>query len=694
MASVFCSQAHPNVPGSRFCHRCGEPLGAVVAEVTVGGMLGDRYRIVKELGQGGFGKTYLAEDQHRFREACVLKEFAPQVQGREALKKAEELFEREAGVLYQLQHPQIPRFRELFRVQMVNGGRLFLVQDYVEGASYRELLQARLAQNQTFTEADVIQLFMHLLPVLQYIHTLGVIHRDIAPDNLILRSTDQMPVLIDFGGVKQIAVSVSAKVTPIPHPVTRVGKVGYAPVEQMDEGRVSPDSDLYALAVTAIVLLTGQEPDLWLNDRKATWKRQVKLSPQLGQMLDRMLASRPGDRFPSAEAVLQALRRIAPQPLAPAQRAASHPAPPPLPVPPPLLPPYKAAPAPTPSTRPTLAVTPVAPAYISAAQPTSPAAPPPTPAPMPVTKRFQPFWGVLFVLVLMGSATVGVWTTRDRWLPITGLGNGTGSAGTTDSPPNSPLSATEQSRQQSLSQRRRELGIDLAYLIRLTDESFYARYPELNHRSLTLGAEDAPWREKWDAIANEWLDVLEQTLSAAARKKLGSFGKGDREAMRQAVLKLNVGAEALNDLTDGRFFQRFPEWEGRDFLEKPIGQVWQAIAADQVDALQAGQTLARLQFPEGGKSDRVSGELEPGAGRVYLAELEAGQELRLELDAPANTLLSIYVPKPTPQVPLLLADSTQHRWRGRLPQSGFYEFVIVSRSDRPVRYRLRVATEE
>ena len=151
-----------------------------------GDILNSRYRILHQLGHGGFGRTYLAEDINRFNEPCVLKEFAPQLQGSFALEKAEELFEREAGVLYRLQHPQIPRFRELFRYKHQGKGRLLLVQDYVEGQTYHTLVNNRSQQEMQFSETEISQLLDQLLPVLEYIHSMGVIHRDISPDNLIL----------------------------------------------------------------------------------------------------------------------------------------------------------------------------------------------------------------------------------------------------------------------------------------------------------------------------------------------------------------------------------------------------------------------------------------------------------------------------------------------------------------------------
>ncbi len=249
----------------------------------------------------GFGRTYLAEDINRFRELCVLKEFSPQVQTAYVLKKAEELFQREATVLYKLQHPQIPRFRELFRSNFDGKEYLFLVQDYVEGQTYSSLLDERLQKGLRFTESEVIQLLLQILPVLEYIHSLGVIHRDISPDNLMLRKTphtspyqgrteEGLPVLIDFGGVKQVAAVVVSQyyqpdtgaVTP---PATLLGKFGYAPPEQMQTGLVEPHSDLYALAATALVLLTGKQPSELIDDYTLAWqwRREISLSPTLGQ---------------------------------------------------------------------------------------------------------------------------------------------------------------------------------------------------------------------------------------------------------------------------------------------------------------------------------------------------------------------------------------------------------------------------
>ncbi|MBW4634747.1 MAG: protein kinase [Iphinoe sp. HA4291-MV1] len=272
--------------------------------ITTDTVLQNRYRITQTLGQGGFGRTYLAQDQRRFNELCAIKELIPTATAGYAWEKAKELFQREAAILYQIQHPQIPQFRERFEQDQ----RLFLVQDYVAGKTYRTLLDERKATESAFTEQEVLQLVRSLLPVLDYIHHQGIIHRDIAPDNIILRKGDRLPVLIDFGVVKELATKLQSPDNTMP--ATTVGKYGYAPSEQIQTGRAYPSSDLYALAVTAIVLLTGKEPQDLFNEHQLTWNWQhwVTVNPQFASVLNRMLSQKVSDRYQSATEVLQALQ--------------------------------------------------------------------------------------------------------------------------------------------------------------------------------------------------------------------------------------------------------------------------------------------------------------------------------------------------------------------------------------------------
>lgn len=313
IACTSCGKENPS--GVRFCSRCGVCLAKPNANsmgsgLTPGTGLRDRYIIQHPLGQGGFSRTYLAEDTGRFNESVTLKELTPANQGTYALQKAEELFQREAQMLHKLQHPQIPRFWEFFR----DGRRLFLVQDYIEGKTYQSLLEERIAAGQTISEAEIIELLRQLLPVLSYLHSLGIIHRDISPDNLICRASDGLPVLIDLGGVTKIPMEVATTVGSSQNSVTststtRLGKIGYAPDEQLRLGIAAPHSDLYALGVTALVLMTGKQPQelIDLETMEWNWQQHLSLSPLLSGIINRMLAKHPVDRFQSADELLQQL---------------------------------------------------------------------------------------------------------------------------------------------------------------------------------------------------------------------------------------------------------------------------------------------------------------------------------------------------------------------------------------------------
>lgn len=280
--------------------------------IPIGTLIRQRYLIQQVLGQGGFGRTYLALDQERFGEGCVLKEFTVPYADEALLKKARTMFQREASTLHQIQHPQIPQFQAAFE----SDDRLWLVQSLIQGSTYRTWLNQRKAEGRTLSESEVLLLLGQLLPVLSYLHDRRIIHRDISPDNIILQpqssspdptSLQGTPVLIDFGAVKE-ATSGLALVSSM----TRVGKIGYAPPEQLQTGSVHPHSDLYALAATCLVLLTGREPQDLLDSHSLTWRWQpyTQINDRLAQVLLKMLSLHPGDRYQSAQDVWVALQPI------------------------------------------------------------------------------------------------------------------------------------------------------------------------------------------------------------------------------------------------------------------------------------------------------------------------------------------------------------------------------------------------
>ncbi len=652
--------------------------------------LGGRYRILRQLSQGGFGHTYLAEDTNRFQELCVLREFNPQVEGKLALDKAQILFEQEASLLYQLNHPQIPRFRELLR----EGNRLFLVQDYVEGPTYRDVLNRRKAQGERFSETEVAQLLMQLLPVLQYLHGVGIVHGDISPDNLIQRNADGRPVLIDFSGVKQVLVNVRYQLG-VAQPyqsttgeITRLGRVGYAPETQLESGQVNPADDLYALGVTALVLLTGEEPAALYDSRhqRWIWPNYAEVSPRLAEVLNRLVALDSPQRFESAGQVMAALNLASPYADSPGWST-------PMPVriqpatpPPPLSPPP-----------PTVAVAPGPPLsspgyyYPAPVDPTYTVPPPPRPT-RPKSSSSTGCLSALAGLIGILTAAVVLWWWLDPLDWRLGSSNQTiPEENATDNP---ALSEAEQARKQALKERTAALGVEPAFLISLTDQIFFEQNPDLQGTQLTDRPEDAARRAEWDAIAAANLDMLEANLSTEARGKLGSYTVADRDRWQSQVNERYVSSKALYDLTNARFNQLFPGRPQQGFVETPIDQIWFGLAQDRVNALVKGDALTEIRFEPGTFSQELEGNLDPGGGHVYILNLSAGQLMRLNLQAPpGSTRLSLYVPVPSPELPHLLANAEQNTWAGELPQSGYYEIVVISQAQEPIPYRLTVGVD-
>jgi serine/threonine-protein kinase len=252
----------------------------------------------------------------------VLKEFAPTDSRESVIEKCRALFEQEAQVLCKLKHSQIPQCFGCFE----DNGRLFLVQEYIDGKTYSELLQERLEQGQVFTVAQAVKWLKDLLPVLDYIHSCRIVHRDISPDNIMFPHGGKKPVLIDFGVVKQVMTQIGSQISSPPSSSVRgtlVGKVGYSPPEQLRLGQCYPNSDLYSLAVTALVLIAGKHPSELCDgySLKWQWSKYVNLGDTLGQIFDKMLAETPKDRYQSARAVLAALATVSTEELANASTA-------------------------------------------------------------------------------------------------------------------------------------------------------------------------------------------------------------------------------------------------------------------------------------------------------------------------------------------------------------------------------------
>ncbi|EDX71133.1 protein kinase domain [Coleofasciculus chthonoplastes PCC 7420] len=268
---------------------------------------------------------------------CVAKQFQPSGDlSPQQLAIAQGLFEREAEVLEQLgnDHPQIPNLYAFFPLSVGNlnqSGKedqfFYLVQEFIDGQDLEEELQTK----GTFSEAEVLEVLQAMLKVLQFVHENGSIHRDIKPSN-IMRHQNGRLYLLDFGAVKQ-QVTKGVAGTPSGKS-TGIYSMGFAPPEQMSGAQVYPSTDLYALAVTLIMLLTGKEPEELYDsyNNSWNWRPYTQVSDTLADALNRMLLPTPNKRFQSAQEVMDALkpRRTPPAPPPP-------PPPPPTPKPQPAV---------------------------------------------------------------------------------------------------------------------------------------------------------------------------------------------------------------------------------------------------------------------------------------------------------------------------------------------------------------------
>jgi len=276
-----------------------------LSQAMLGKIFGGRYRIVRHLGGGGFGQTFLAEDLHLpGNPQCVVKQLKPRMTNQDALKAARRLFDAEAQALYSLgNHDQIPRLFAHFE----ENRDFYLVQEFVAG----QVLTQEIKTRKQFSETEVINLLQDILTVLDFVHQQQVVHRDIKPSNLMRRREDSRIILIDFGAVKQIGMD--AYDSPDQASVTiAVGSSGYMPNEQL-AGKPRFSSDIYAVGMLAIQCLTGVYPKKLKEDPKTSeivWRDQVQVSPELASILDKMVRYDFRQRYPSATEALAALKSL------------------------------------------------------------------------------------------------------------------------------------------------------------------------------------------------------------------------------------------------------------------------------------------------------------------------------------------------------------------------------------------------
>lgn len=284
--SSYC-QHLGNPPGNLFCIHCGQPLSV---QRTV-----RQYQVLRTLGQGGMGTTYLAWDKvgeiSGTPQLLVLKEMNADMA---KVAKAQELFEREARTLKTLHHSGIPKYYDFF----LEAGKKYLAMELIHGQDLEKLIN----DQGPVTPAQAIAWAIQTCDVLNYIHNQQppLIHRDIKPANLMVRSSDRQIVVLDFGAVKEIGTFAG----------TRIGAEGYCAPEQ-ERGQPVTQSDLYAIGPTLIFLLTGETPFKFFRQRGRGYRFNIEsiptITPQLREVIDRATEPLPGDRYSSAKELAKAL---------------------------------------------------------------------------------------------------------------------------------------------------------------------------------------------------------------------------------------------------------------------------------------------------------------------------------------------------------------------------------------------------
>lgn len=268
-------------------------------------LLNNRYQIIQVLGAGGFGETFLAEDTYMpSRRRCVIKQLKPVTNDPQMYRLIQQRFQREAATLEALgeSSDQIPKLFAYFS----ENGQFHLVQEWIQG----QTLTDKVASVGPLSESAVREILVSLLLVLDYVHSKGIIYRDIKPDNIIIRQSNNQPVLIDFGAVKE---TMTATVNSHGKPTYSIvlGTPGFMAPEQAS-GRPIYASDIYSMGMTAIYLLTGklpQELEIDSHTEEMFWQQYAaNVSPHLAAVLNKAIQYHPRDRYTTAIKMLDALQ--------------------------------------------------------------------------------------------------------------------------------------------------------------------------------------------------------------------------------------------------------------------------------------------------------------------------------------------------------------------------------------------------
>jgi len=601
--------------------------------VAPGQTVGDRYRLERRLGGGtaGQGELWQGCDTLASEAPVALRRLGPEADQ----ERARAIAARLQGVL----HPQVPRFG----AAIAAGPDLWLVREWQAGRTYAELLAARAERQLVFGAGEVLLLLRQLLPVLAALHSQDLLHGDLSPANLLRRDSDGLPVLLDFGLARGTAGGgeVPGGTTP-----------GYAPPELVRGEPAHPWMDLHALGVVALVLLSGDGPQVLLDPVGLGWRWPAALDaePGLAAVLQRLLSRDPSERFASAGQAVVAVQAVPmPDSTGPVPRAdrtvvlvpeAAPAAPPPPPPPAPAA----AEDAIAAAIAADVAAAPRRPA-VERAEPQLPlrtAATPPPPVAVAVSdsrrRRHEEreeeaeggFWPVLIALVLsavVGTAVGWWWLSRGKVAaPVPG--------GQNELPSSLPPSEVDQ-RQQLLN-RLRAMQVDRAWFLSLVDAALLAQYPERNGRLPSDSLEDAPLRRVWNELAEEWLARVEQ-LPLPLRRRLGNFSASDWEQRQGGFVGQGLSPAVLRELVSASVQNLLPSRASQAMPPEPFRQIWYAAAEMMLENLR----IEPIEAPSG-NAQVLSAEVPASGARLFPIRLPAGHGLALGVSGSPLLQMSVY----------------------------------------------------
>ena len=571
-----------------------------MSSAAVGDRIGERYRLELELARGSQGLLWRASDQLAGEAPVVLRQLTadqPELQ-----ERFRALWPRLQGVL----HPQVPRFGALIEEE----GALWLVREWQEGRTFAELQEARRERQLVFGAGEVLLLLRQLLPVLAVLHSQQLLHGDLSPANLLRRERDGLPVLLDFGLVRGMAVRRDDQgpigVTP-----------GYGPPELSRGEPGEPWMDLYSLGVVSLVLLSGEGPAQLLDPVSLEWRWPAGLDaePQLRAALMRLLSADSAQRFRSAAAALELIQQLPmPDSTGPVPRADRTVV---------LVPP---AAEPAGASLPSLPVA-QSPAQLAAARRAAAARSRQAQKEEEAEGRLWPV-----VLALVVSAVVG---TGLGWLL---LSRGRVASPTAESALQLPssLPPAEVDQRQQLLNRLRALQIDRGWFLRLVDASLLAQYPERGGRLPSDSLDDAPLRKVWNELAEEWLSRVEQ-LPLELRTRLGSFTAGDWRRRQSALVAQGLSPDVVEQLVSGSAQSLLPGRAVTDIPPEPFRQLWFAAADKALANVRIEPILARS-----GQTSVVSASVEAGGARLFPIRLPGPSRLALGVNGSPLMQMTVF----------------------------------------------------